>query len=306
MTEIPGSNDKEKQLPLRKALLIIALTTLLITGSCYAGLLYIQHMRDNQRNDPAYDIVALVQTSPHVQGVKTAYLVELLGLSIDRPTNLFRFSSSEATDKILKSPVIKQAKVRKIRPGTIHVDYELRKPIAYLGDYINTAVDESGVIFPFKPFYTPKHLPEIRLGDHGLKNEGGIQWGDRIEGASKDLAFRLLEEVPAVLDNGMVLLGVDVSNAYAPGEGKREIILRLEERTTRVVGDRSVQCIYPSIIRLKPEGYQEQLAHLLKLREYLRYHQKNEAVDSPGLVWKSKTVIMDMRLSELAFFSEEP
>lgn len=309
MAEAPNPNDSGKTLPLRKALLIIALSTLTISGSCYAVLHYVKHLREKQRNDPAYNIVAIVQTSPHAQGLKTSYLAEVLGLSADRPGNLFQFSSVEGGRKLLESPVIKSATVRKIRPGTLHIDYELRKPIAYCGDYLNMAIDADGVVFPINPFFTPKLLPEIRLGDGFSCNSSKgkeVVWGGVVEGAAKELAFTLLEEVPKALEQGTVLLGIDVSRAFAPSDGQREIILRLEDRVTRAGSGQTVQCHYPRIVRLRPETYRKQLDNYRRLSTHLRERERNGAMPHLGAVYRTKQVIVDMRLSELAFFSEEP
>src|SRR5690606_28774117 len=109
----------------------------------------------------------------------------------DHPKNLYSFNTEEAVQKLLHLPVIKEAKIRKIRPGTIHVDYALRKPIAYLADYSNTAIDASGTIFSFKPFYTPKKLPEIYLGEE--EEDKPLVWGNIVEGERKELAFALYE-----------------------------------------------------------------------------------------------------------------
>lgn len=309
MAEAPNPNETAKKLPLRKAFMIIALSTFMVSGSCYAVLHYVKHLREKQRNDLAYNIVAIVQTSPHAQGLKTSYLAEVLGLSTDRPGNLFQFSSMEGKKKLLDSPVIKSATVRKIRPGTLHIDYELRKPIAYCGDYVNMAIDADGVVFPINPFFTPKLLPEIRLGDgFSCRSSKGneVVWGGVVEGAAKELAFSLLEEVPKALEQGTVLVGIDVSRAFAPSDGQREIILRLEDRVTRAGGGQTVQCHYPRIIRLRPETYRQQLDNYRRLSMHLREKERNGARSHLGTVCRSKEMIVDMRLSELAFFSEEP
>jgi hypothetical protein len=309
MNEAPHTSDNGGLLTIRKALLLIGLSTLVITGSCAGFMLYMQHHREKQWGDPAYNIVALVQTSPHVQGLKTSYLAELLGLSVDRPGNLFLFSSSEATNKLMASPVIKAAKVRKIRPGTIHVDYELRKPIAYLGDYRNAAIDRDGVVFPFKPFYSPKRLPQIRLGvGDDAREEGGEQlfWGGTVSGMKRDLALTLLKEAPDALDAGSTLLTIDVSKADAPSDGQREIILTIEDKMTKLVGNQSIQCIYPRLLRLRPESCRQQLANYRALGRYLRNRDKQATVEPQGTFWRAKPVVIDMRLSELAFISDDP
>jgi hypothetical protein len=288
---------------LGKALLIIVISTLLISGTTFGAVLYYRHFREMQRNDPSYHIVAVVQTSPHVEGLKTSYLAELMGLSVDQPRNLFQFRTSDAVKQLLASPVIKEATVRKIRPGTVHVDYVARKPIAYLGDYVNAALDSERTVFPFKPFYSPKRLPELYLGE-GSSPASALQWGEKIGGKEIELAYQLLDEVPAYLPERETLLRIDVSHAFAQSDGQREIVLLLEERVTRHVEGRTVQCIYPRIIRMRPDTYINQLKNYQALSTHF---VKSLAVpkNREGAVWRSKALIIDMRLSDLAFFVEE-
>ena len=177
------SNSPHEKLHLRKALLWILLSVFFITGSSAAALVYFQYVREKQKLDPANNIVAIVQTSSDVEGLRTVYLAELLNLSVDRPTNLYSFNSKEARQKLLSSPLIKDANVRKIRPGTCHVDYTLRKPIAFIGDYTNTAIDANGVVFPFKPFFTPKILPSLYLGEDEEADEESEEIGHSLYGA---------------------------------------------------------------------------------------------------------------------------
>lgn len=300
------------KLPLRHAIGWIALSVFIITGSCALGLLYYSHTRAVQRHDPANHIVALVQTSPEAEGLRTAYLVELLGLSVDHPTNIYSFDTSSARLSLLQSPVIKEASVRKIRPGTIHVDYTLRKPIAFLANYMNAALDAEGIVLPIKPFFTPKRLPEIVIGfDESADKEQQppLVWGEALKGKSLDLAFALLDILShQCCDELSSLCRIDVSKAYAPSYGQRQVVIVLEDRIPRLIEGRPLQNTYPRIIRLMPDNYQQQLANYLVLRTHLRQQDKMSveaaAMPSDGS-FRAKATIIDMRLSQLAFISSE-
>ncbi len=306
MNDIPS-----EKLPLSHAIGWIVLSVFLITGSCALALLYYSHARDVQRHDPAYQIVAIVQTSPEAEGLRTAYLAELLDLSVDRPTNLYVFNAIAAREALLQSPVIKEATVRKIRPGTVHIDYTLRKPIAFLGNYANAALDAEGVIFPIKPFFTPKRLPEIILGfeesGNADKPQKFVLWGEALKGKHIELAFALLEMISQqCCDEMSVLRSIDVSQAFAPSYGQRQVVIVLEDRMPRLIEGRPTQNVYPRIIRLMPDSYQQQLANYLVLRSHLRKQDKAAAVADPteGTI-RTKATVIDMRLSELAFISKE-
>lgn len=282
---------------------MIGLSVCLVSGTSLIVFTYYQHVRESQRQDPSNQIIAVVQTSPDREGLKTGYLAELLELSIDRPRNLYHYNTLEATQKLLRQPIIKEAKVRKIRPGTIHVDYVLRKPVAYVGDYTNTAVDAEGIFFPFKPFYTPKKLPEIYFGEE--EDEGLPSWGESISGKRKDLAFALLDLSSQYCDELSSVSCIDVSNAFAPSDGQRQIILVLEDRLLRVVDGQTILCIHPRILRLRPDNYLQQMGNYCRLRSCLRERDRALPLPGKGTIQQAKGVIVDMRLSELAFFHTE-
>lgn len=303
MNDLKKSTLESKKLSLKQALFTILLSVCFISGSSFLALIYYQHIRDKQKTDSSYQIVAIVQTSPDAEGLKTGYLAELLDLSIDRPKNLYSFNSDEATQKLLSLPVIKNATIRKIRPGTIHVDYTLRRPIAYLADYSNTAIDITGKIFPFKPFYTPKKLPEIYLGEE--EGTAAFSWGEVVTGKRKELAFILLGLSTQYCDEFSSLSCIDVSNAFASSDGQRQIVMLLEDRLPRVVDGQTVLCIYPRILRLRPDNYKQQLGNYLILRSYLREQDRLSPPPAQGTVQKAKATIIDLRLSELAFFAVE-
>lgn len=279
---------------LYKALLTILISTLLISGSSALGLLYYQQIREKQRHDPAYNIVAIVQSTTDSEALKTAYLAELLNLSVDYPTNLYDFNVSDASALLLKSPVIDNVHVSKIFPGTIHVNYTLRHPIAFLADRTNTALDVEGVTFPFKPFFTPKKLPKIYLGGSLEESEGMQQKNERLE-----LALSLLNlSTTYCCDETLVLSQIDVSDAWAPGAGQRQIVLIFEERTATVVSGKPRSQSLMHTLRLPAINYHEQLANYLQLRSYLNISNKTRFSEYKGL-------IIDLRLSELAFITPE-
>lgn len=303
MNEPRNISPWQRKLPFKQSLLIILLSICFVSGTSFGGLIYYQHLRDKQRQDDAYRIVAVLQTSPEREGLKTGYLTELLELSVDRPRNLYDFNTGEAAQKLLQSPVIKEVVVKKIRPGTIHVDYVLRKPIAYIGDYTNTAVDAEGIIFPFKPFYTPKKLPEMYFGS--ALETYDLSWGTALNGATKELAFEILELAPQYCDEFTSLRSIDVSNAFAASDGQTQIVIILEDRLLRVENGQTVLSIHPRILRLRQDNFKQQLGNYIALRTYLREHDRLMPLSGTGTVQHSKSIIIDLRLSELAFFVSE-
>ena len=114
---------KPEKIPFQQALLQILFSVLFICGTATIGLIYFQYARSQRINDDKYHIVALMQSSREKDALKTMYLAELLGLSIDLPTNLYRFNTKEAKQKLMASGLVKDVQIKKISPGTIYLDY---------------------------------------------------------------------------------------------------------------------------------------------------------------------------------------
>lgn len=303
----PFAERIQQHIPLRRALLWICLSVVAVSGTSYAGFLYYSDLRDRQRRDPAYDIVALVQTSSEPMLLSTACLSELLDLSADRPKNLFCFDTKGATEKLKRVPVIKDAKVSKSHPGVVHVDYLLRKPVALLGDYSNTALDADGVTFPLNPFFTPKRLPEIYLGQLEGENEdcsGGCKgpgWGEPLSGRRAELALALLDLLARKYSQPLVHVRcVDVSRAFASSCGERQIVVTLEELVEMPMTEGVQLKAQPRILRLGADNYEMQLDNYLVLQKHLW-----SAAQEVGGGGVAHATVVDLRLSNLAFIDGE-
>lgn len=280
-------------LPWRKALAWVFLSTLLISGSLGAVLLYWRYHRANRASDSRYTIVAIIQSSDSNEPLQTDYLAELLGLSMDQPSNLYRFNTQEAAQKLLTSPIIKSAEVKKILPGMIYVKYSLRKPAAYIGDYLNAAIDEDGRLIPAKPFYTPKNIPELFLG-----LPEGLSWGNNIFNEKTALAQSVLNDANQLNFSQCQLRRIDVSKAFSKRFGEREIVLSFETNThCSEELDSPVRLV--SIVRFSPDNWQSQL--LMFPHIYERIVQGMYKAFSKV----ENHYVIDMRISQLAFIGEE-
>ncbi|MCH9634190.1 MAG: Cell division protein FtsQ [Chlamydiae bacterium] len=201
-----------------------------------------------------YQIKEIIQKGPVKEALKTVYLSEILDLSIDHPQNLFAFDTKRAEQLLLSTGVISSARVTKIKPNTIEVDYEVREPIAYLGDYTNTVMDSEGVIFPLTPYYTPKVLITIYLG---IKIDP-FTYG-KIEHEKMELALKIYQLIARLnLHKGVFIDQIDLSKLSSESLGKQEIVLTLYE----TLGGES----YIRYIRLSKNNYEEELMNFLDLK----------------------------------------
>ncbi len=250
--------------------------------------------RNERLRSPAYRISAIIQTGPEKEALKTAYLAELLGLSVDCPTQLYAFNEKKAESQLLASPLIASAKVQRLPPSTLYIDYEVRKPVARLSDFNNTAIDAEGHLFPIDPFFPPKRLPEIYLGVPA--NSG---W--KIQSPYLDLALEILQFLEtAPWKEGLRIQRIDVSNAFAPSLGQREVVLFTEEEMSVRKTDGEIVCVFPKILRIAPKEYTQQLSNFFALRRSMMedYRRQLASMQEGG---RFAPRIVDLRIPQLAF-----
>lgn len=276
-------------LSFRTAVLWVLLSAFFISGSATIGLTYYRYIKKQRLQQSEYNIVAIVQTTPDQERLKTVFLAELMHLSYDHPTNLFRFNTKEAQRILMSTALISAVKVKKILPGTIYVDYTMRKPIAYLSDFTNTVIDHEGVTFPFTPFFTPKRLPEVYLG----MSQESLTWGKAIRNVQCKFALYLIDLITnQCCSKDSQLIRVDVSKSLADSYGQKQVIIILEDQINR----EGTQLIMPQILRLSVDHYRQELANYLALRPILHKQYTPSEGNS-----RLSPITIDLRISNLAF-----
>jgi hypothetical protein len=233
----------------------------------------------------------VIQTGLYKEALDSEYLMEVLGLSMDKPILFSHFNPEEALERLLSSPVIEQAYVKKIKPNMVYIDYTLRKPLFWAADFFNAALDKEGTLFPMHPFFSPKKLPEIYLGKEGGK------FGDVLKGEKLDLARAVLEVLEEEGNGLFFVKRIDVSKGFDSSLGKREIVAVLEEET--FVKGSEFPLINRYFLRLSQKGFRKEIGNYLNLREHLVDAEKQEV----ALLGEKeeKEISIDLRLSQLAF-----
>ncbi len=272
-----------ENLPWKKVFKWIFFSTLATWSLASVSWIYWRHRQQELASNDRYNIVAIWQVCRHKEPLQTDFLAELLELSCDQPTNLYRFDIKAAKQKLLAYPVIKSAEIKKVMPGMLFVEYSLRQPIAYLAEYSNTAIDAEGVLIPSKPFYTPKNLHEWVLG-----LPKGLEWGTKISGKGMLLIHELIEVFN--LNENVRLTRIDVSKAFSKIYGEREIVLFVEELIEGKEGIEWDSKRMELVLRLSPDNWREQIANYVMLRPVLKAEGKGGYV-------------VDLRISELAYYS---
>lgn len=257
-------------------------------------------------SDHKTHITSLIQTGPEKEALKSDHLLSLLGLSWDRPTSLYAFNCRDAEQKLMASPWIKKARIQRIPPGSLYIEYEIRYPVAWLAEYRNLAVDAEGFVFPVAPFLSPKEMPEIYLGlpPFGAPEDGfgrkGASWNCPVNQTYFQLALEMIRYFQGQQKEDIVLKKVDVSNAFAPSLGKREVVLFTEEEVRFYKNNQEIVTLFPKILRLSPRDYVQQLNHFTVLRKNMIEDYRKQLAHQPYSSRFSPRII-DLRIPQLAF-----
>ncbi len=157
----------------------------------------------------------IIQTGSRKEALPQIYLEELLDLSVDHSLYFKQFSKKKATEALLNSFIIKKVSVQKRPPSTIYIDYEVREPIALLGEFNGIGLDASRIVFPMEGFLSPKRLPEILLGFDTLP-----RYGEAVEHPNLEVALTLLQQL-----QGLNIEKIDLRNRRHSSYAKQEIIV---------------------------------------------------------------------------------
>lgn len=276
--------SKDRQIPFKKALVWIFLSTLFISGTTAVVILYYFHVQEIQLQDDYFNIRTIVQLGREKGFFEDDYLSDLMGFSPNKKINLVGFNVESAEKKLLTFPLIKTAKITKMKPHTLAVEYSLRKPIFVLLDYENTAMDDEGVIFPLRPYFQKNELPAVKLG--GLPKDNFL--GMRIDSDKLSFIFDLTEKlnsIPAFRE--LSLKQIDLEKMNASSLGKREIIVQLSE----------TKHFSEWLLRMSPKEITPQLLDFFVLRNYLL---ANNVFQLEGGMTRLPQII-DLRIPSLAF-----
>lgn len=247
----------------------------LTTAFAYSAWKVVRWRKQALAEAPEMQIDTVVQTGPEREALPTLFLEEVLAIAKDKPTSYYTFSPSEARKRLLETSVIKEARVKKVKPSSIFIDYERRRPIALVTDFINRAVDRDLELFPFSPFFQPQRLPEIFLGL--TKFEGSLQKSPEMH-----LALDVLDTTTELsIGKGISLCRIDVSRRKHPSLGKREIVVVVAKGEMK------------HYLRLSPKKYREEFGNYLTICDKIAKEGRQDY-----------DRIVDFRLSDLAFIEE--
>lgn len=255
--------------PLYKALLWIFTITCLISGTAFVALTYYRYLQEMRTSASKFNITTVVAQARSGPELPVAYLIELLQLSSDQPTNLYNWNAKAAEKLLKESPYIRKAAITKMPPDTVLISYSSHVPVASIGDWSGALLDKDGYIIPEHPLIASEKFPKIILG---LES---IRWGEKLFSPESWVALRLKNLIEKQFGKDH-LLSIDVSKAFSRSAGKRQIVVTLDyEGATH-------------FLRITESNYLQQLAN---------YREILDAKKMP----EGQSFIIDLRLDHLAY-----
>lgn len=222
------------------------------------------------KNDPGAQIEYISQTSIPKEALSTAYLAEVLDLSVDKPVFFSEFAIEDACQKLSKSPFIEKVSIAKVCPNMLHVDYSVRQPVALLEDKNHTAVDDQGFWFPIAPYFSTEKLVKIYLGEEIETNPiNSFFWHKALQ------VLDVWKTFPYMGD----LVRLDVSKMQEDSMGKKEVVLIIKKDQ------------HTHYLRLNTKNIQSALENYWSMQEQL---QQEKPCDK----------IVDLRLENVAYLKE--
>ena len=278
---------KSPEIPLLHSVFWVVASTFIISGVSHKLMHRYLGEKRIKEEQVLYPLSYIVQTGLQKEALHSDYLAELLGLCKDVPTLFTEFDEQTAEKKLLISPLFARAKVKKIPPNMVYVDYTVRKPIGWAADFVNTVVDKDGFLFPMAPFFSPKKLPEIYLSAEAV---GEASFERPLQGQLFELALQVLNLFEGCEKESFRVKRVDVSQSFFPTLGKRGITVILEN-------DLGENVASTHFLRLSTQRFSQEIANYRTLRPRLLETEKEKAL----LGERVKEKMIDLRLSQLAF-----
>jgi cell division septal protein FtsQ len=241
------SRDVEGKLPLSRAFFYIMLSVVLLWGTLFVAWWYHGYTFEKKQKNAAFQLRTILSSSKTQDSLTAKQLTTLLGLSEDAP-NIYSIDPYVAKQTLENYPAIKSAKVLRLRPNALFVDYELRTPYFRLIDFENMAVDNEGYPFYLYPIFTPKKIPELYLG---LQN---VSWNTKNTQKEFALAVDVAEFIQKEYPNDLHLVRIDTHNVQNPSLGAQEIVIVFKDAHSSLYA------------RLDVQDYKTGLKRLLRLR----------------------------------------
>lgn len=212
----------------------------IVTTAIFFGL---QSLKKNEQNNQKYLIQKILIKGQNGDFLSGDLFAELVDVSICDPTPFFAFDTQETKKKIKKTGIFRKIDFRKKRPDCLVVIYALFDPIAIVEDQANTLLNEEGRVMAYRPFFSPKKLPKVILGEH-------LAWNQKI-------ATEKWLLIQSILSLDAQMITIDLRFCWEQKKQYKELVLEVERKS-----------IF-DLVRLNPATFEEEWKQYLQIKEML-------------------------------------
>ncbi len=207
-----------------------ALTKIIVISCClwgaFFGAWYWHHRQQEVRkNDQRFLLKRIAARSITQDRLPIGVLTELLKLDRESQISLFALQPQEASKTLLSCPAVEKAKVWRLLPGTLGIEYALRTPVATIAGLKNVGIDATATAFFLFPYFAPKRLPAIVIPIGNLSSLQDVQ--RRVRRIKETgIAIKLLEYItPTAHQHHLAVDLVDVTCFHQQSFFRREVIV---------------------------------------------------------------------------------
>ena len=219
----------EQSAPTKRSVLRELLTIVMVSacfwGALFGALWWHHSQQQRRQSDPRFVLKKLACRSTTPDRLPLGVLTELLDLDSETSTSLFAIHPDGARQRLLACPAVAQARVWRLLPNTLGVEYALRPPVATIAGLKNVGVDRYGRLFFLFPFYAPKHLPSLVLPIQSVKTL--VEAQRAVYGAKETpIALCLLERIQEVVGPRHIFVeSMDLVRLKEHNVFRREIVV---------------------------------------------------------------------------------
>lgn len=230
------------------------LLTIVTVSSCFWGALFgalwwhrVQHQ--HRQSDERFVLKRLASRSTTQDRLPLGVLSELLDIQAEKPCSIFALDLDTARRRFLSCPSVAHARVWRLLPGTLGIEYGLRSPVATIAGLKNVGIDRYGTLFFLFPFFAPKRLPALVLPIEPAKDLLEVQRAVRLA-KETPIALKLLERIQEVVGpRHIVVDSIDLVHLREHNVFRREVdvvftsLLSKDKRLYVRIGSRNILAV---------------------------------------------------------------
>ncbi len=218
---------------LGRVLATIGIVSSCLWGALFAGWYWHQRQHERRLQDERFLLRRIAARSTTQDRLPLGVLTEMLNLDRDTKASIFELHPKEVRTKLLSCNACTRAKVWRLLPETLGIEYTLRTPVATIAGLKNVGVDALGVPFFLFPYYAPKKLPALVVPLERYSSLSDLS--RRLRGIKETaIALRLLELIIPMADHHNLAVDVlDISRLRQQNVFRREVIIAFSSPRTR-------------------------------------------------------------------------